>query len=99
MLIICERNWVFAKSSDFLIPISWQPNVLDFACFKLWILISVRSNNLSLKYQKFTPSGLKKNIGIINFKVVAMTQFLSRLYNYLNPIYPAITQKVFDLGS
>ena len=41
MLIICESNWVFTTSSDFLIPISWQPNVVDLKCFKLWILISL----------------------------------------------------------
>jgi len=37
---------------------------------------SVRSNNLSLKYQVFTPSGLQ-DIGIIKFEFVAKTQFLS----------------------
>ena len=37
---------------------------------------SVRSNNLSLKYQMFTLSGCKA-IGIIKFEFVAKTQFLS----------------------
>ena len=36
---------------------------------------SVRSNSLSLKYHRFTPSGCK-DIGITNFKFVARTQFL-----------------------
>ena len=39
---------------------------------------SVRSNNVSLKYQRPTPSGCK-DIGIIKFEFVAKTQFL-----YLN---------------
>ena len=38
-------------------------------------MISVRSNHISLKYQRFTPSGCK-NIGIRKFKFVAKTQFL-----------------------
>ena len=37
---------------------------------------SVRSNNISLKYQRFTTLG-SKDIGIINSKFVAKTQFLS----------------------
>ena len=44
---------------------------------------SVRSNNLSLKYQRFTPSGCK-DIGIIKFEFVAKTQvLLDRNTNYL----------------
>ena len=39
--------------SDFQIPISWKPNVLFQTKY------TVRSNNLSLKYQRFTPSGSK----------------------------------------
>ena len=35
----------------------------------------VRSNNLSLKYQRFTPLGYK-DIGLRTFKFVAKTQFL-----------------------
>ena len=34
-----------------------------------------RSYNLSLKYQRFTPSGCK-GIGIRKFRFVAITQFL-----------------------
>ncbi len=36
---------------------------------------SVRSNNLSLKYQRFTPSG-GKNIGTRKSEFVTKTQFL-----------------------
>jgi len=36
---------------------------------------SVRSNNLSLKYQRVTTSGFK-DIGVSIFKFVAKTQFL-----------------------
>ena len=41
-------------------------------------MIDVRSNNLSLKYQRFEPLGCK-DTGIINFLFVAKTQFLSEL--------------------
>ena len=41
----------------------------------------VRSNNLSLKYQRFTPSGCK-DTGIGKFEFVAKTQFLSRKYDF-----------------
>ena len=34
-----QRNWVFVTNSDFLIPISLQPNVVDLRYFKLWILL------------------------------------------------------------
>ena len=37
---------------------------------------SGRSNSLSLKYQRFKPSGCK-DIGVNKFKFVAKTQFLS----------------------
>ena len=44
---------VFAKNTAFQITISLQPNVIDLLYFKL---LFVRSNNLSLKNQRFTPS-------------------------------------------
>ena len=70
--LIYIHIWVFATNSDFCIHISWQLNVVN-----LWYLIqtlnSVRSSNLSLKYQRFTLSGCK-NIWITKF--VAKTQFL-----------------------
>ena len=37
----------------------------------------VRSNNLSLKYQRFTPSG-SKDKGIIKIEFVSKIQFLNR---------------------
>ena len=42
-----QRNSVFAKNSDFQIPISFWPNVLDLIYFKLGILL-----DQSLKYQR-----------------------------------------------
>ena len=36
---IVKRNWVFATNSDFLISISFEPNVVDPRYFKLWILL------------------------------------------------------------
>ena len=83
-----KRNRVFATNSDFLITISLDPNVADLRYFKLYLCNlqcrksylfqtrhSVRSNNLSLNYQRFTTSGcLDKEIGTLEF--VAKTQFL-----------------------
>ena len=46
----------FVTKSDFIIPISLQPNVVELRLFKL---NSVRSNNSSLKHQMFTPSDCK----------------------------------------
>ena len=39
LVFILERNWVFATNSDFLIPISLQPNVVTLRYFKQWILL------------------------------------------------------------
>ena len=41
----------------------------------LYTMNTVRSNNLSLKNQRSTPSGFK-DIGIRKFEFVAKTQFL-----------------------
>ena len=46
-------------------------------------MISVRLNNLSLKYQKFILSGCK-DIGTEKFEFVTKTEFLSQLLKYLN---------------
>ena len=67
------RNWVFATNSDFLIPISLDCNVVNLLIFQT--ISSVRSNNISLKYQRFTTLGFK-DIVIINSEFVAKTQFL-----------------------
>ena len=48
-------------------------------------MISVRSNNLILKYQGFTPSGCK-DIGLRTFKFVANTQFLY-IFMFIDLIY------------
>ena len=47
-------------------------------------MISVKSNNISLKYQRFTPSGCK-DIRIRKFKFVAKTQFLWENINFVPP--------------
>ena len=39
VLSYIKRNWVFATNSDFLILISYEPNVIDLRYFKLWILL------------------------------------------------------------
>jgi len=34
-----ERNWDFATNSDFLIPLSLQPNVADIQYLKRWVTL------------------------------------------------------------
>ncbi len=58
---IFKRNLVFAINSYFLIPLSLWPNLLDLKIFQN--KNSILSNNLSLKYQRFTTPGWK-DIGI-----------------------------------
>ena len=65
-----NRNWVFATNSDFLIPISLQPDGVNLQYFKL------SSNRIhSLKYQR-SPTLNCKDIGIRKSGFVAKTQFL-----------------------
>ena len=58
---------------------------------------SVGSNNLSLKYQRFTPQG-RRDVGIRTFDLVAKTQFLKsttlQLYKIfcLKILYLVLTQ-------
>ena len=66
ILISVRKELSFATNSAFLNPIS-----LDI--FRT--MNSVRSNNISLKYQRFTTLR-SKDIGIINSEFVAKTQFL-----------------------
>ena len=39
VLLFVSTKWVFVTHSDFLIPISLQPNVVEYRYFKLWILL------------------------------------------------------------
>ncbi len=57
--IVNERNWVFATKYDFLIPISFKPDIVDLI--------------LSLKFQRFTASF--KNIRIRKFEFVQRLNF------------------------
>jgi len=62
---------------------------------------SVRSNNQSMKYQVFTPSGLQ-DIGIIKFEFVAKTQFLCMDFTqykiFTQPITPITKHPSMFLG-
>ena len=49
--------------------------IFAILCYRLQTKISVRSNNLSLKYQKFSWLGMK-DIGLRKFEFVAKSQFL-----------------------
>ena len=65
-----QRSWVFDTNSDFLIPISLQPNVVDLRYFKLWILL----HQIILVWNIKTSGSI--DIGIRTFEFVAKTQFL-----------------------
>ena len=55
-----------------------NPYIFGTQCLRPYLFqtkYSVRSNNLSLKYQRFTPSG-SKDIGIQKFKFVTKALFL-----------------------
>ena len=75
--LVTKKNWVFATNSDFITPIFMQPDICRRS-FKFQTMHCVRSNKLSLKYLRFTPSGWK-NTGIRKFFFVAKTQFLCPL--------------------
>ena len=68
-----QRNCVFATNSDFLIPISLQHSIVDLWYFKLWIV----SNNLSLKYLRFTPSSCKDKKMFWLFKNLTIDCFVT----------------------
>ena len=75
-----QRNWVFVTNSYFLIIVSLQPNVVyRRRVLDILNLNSGRSNNLSLKYQRFTPSS-STDIGIRKLKVVEKLN--SFVWNY-----------------
>ena len=68
----CEG--VFAKNSNFPNSIVLQPDVVD-----VYFMNSVRSNNLFLKHQRFTPSGCK-DIGIKNLSLWQKLNFFIFLF-------------------
>ena len=75
--IIMQRNWVFATNSNFLIPISMQPDVANLWYFKPLIFQTciIWSNRIhSLKYLRFTTLGCKDK-GIRKSEFVTKTQF------------------------
>ena len=66
---ICSKLWL--SNSYNLATHSPRPLIFQ-------TIISVRSNSLSLKYQRFTPSGCEA-IGVRKCEFVAKTQFLYNL--------------------
>ena len=75
--IIRQRNWVCATNSNFLIPISLQPDSVVFL-FQTYIIWYNRIH--CLKYLRSTTSGCK-DIRIRKLEFVTKTQFLY-LYIY-----------------
>ncbi len=74
-----QRNWVFATNSDFLIPISLDSNLVKPLTFQT--MTSVKSYNISLKYQRFTTLG-SKDIGMRKTEFVARIQWIQLLYRH-----------------
>ena len=62
------------QTLDFHVPISLKPKPLIFQTMNY-----VGSNNLSLEYQWFTPSGCTDK-GIRKYKLMTKTQFLSQTF-------------------
>ena len=72
-----KKKLNFFTISDFQIC-----NIFQIQCQRLQIfqtLKSFRLNNLSLKYERFTPSGCT-DIGIIKLVFVAKTQLLTTIH-------------------
>ena len=64
----------FFKEIESLHKLGFSNSVLATQCHKQ-TMNSVRSNNLSLKYQSFTTLGCK-DVGVRKFEFVVKTQFL-----------------------
>ena len=67
-----QRKWVFATNSNFLIPLSLQPNVVELRYFKLRIRFDQKPK---FEIKSFTPPGCI-DIGIRKFELVPKTQLL-----------------------
>ena len=72
-LLVKQRNCVFATNSDFLIPISLEPNVVDLRDFKLWIMLDQTIKVWNI--YRFAPTRCKVK-EIWKFEFVAKTEFL-----------------------
>ena len=72
-VVLNKSNWVFASNSDFPIPISLQPKVVDLRYFKPWTIFD--QIIWFWNYQTFTPSGCKDKDEII-WVCWKKTQFL-----------------------
>jgi len=68
-----QMNWVFATTSDFLIPKYFQPNIVDLRYFKLWIMLDQIIQVWNIKGLNLPVAVVK---GIRKFGFVAKTHFL-----------------------
>ena len=76
-LSLCHKLWFFKHF------------IFGFQCRRPQIFLtmnSVRSNNVSLKYQRFATLG-SKDIGIINSEFVAKTQFLFKFFQRFKGLF------------
>ena len=91
-----QRNCVFVTKSDFLIPISLQPNFVDLRYFKLWVLLYQIAYYWNIKGLHPQDKRIRK------FEFVAKPQFLwNRTYiltlNKANWIYIEFEKRSFLL--
>ena len=81
---LCKGINFIATNSDFLIPISLQPNVVDLRYFKLSILLGQKISVWNIKVGK--PSGCT-DMRIRKFEFVAKTQFLNtKIHIYIHQV-------------
>ena len=77
LMIQGERNWVFVTNSDFLITMSFEPNVSDLRYFKLWILLDQIIWVWNIK-------GLQHRVlKILRFKYLTLFQILNSFRHFL----------------
>ena len=81
-----SKNWVFATNTDFLIPISLQPNVLDISIYSSMIdqIILVWNNKDSsackdIGIQKFQFEAKTISFHLIKFLICVFNMFLQIL--------------------
>ena len=78
--LFSKRDWVFGTNSDFLIPVSLQPGVVDRRYFKQWVMLD---QIIEVWYIK----GLHLQVEKRKIDFVPKTRFLHQTLNterYLN---------------
>ena len=88
-LNFCHTHWL-------TISTSFHPNVVDLKYFNIWILLCFRSNNLSLKYQRFATSEAKiLGLKDLSFWLNSFSNCLFTYFLFLNyaKLWPWVKKK------